>query len=162
MRRWSSNAASIGCSLAARELRRGGYRAGELHGTDALQLARWLMFVGVENALLACRFANGDWSEIHTILPIVDRFARSAGWAPSIMDDFLTLLERARDYYPAGAFADAVLSILTSKPNPAPAWRGTLIAARLAARVQDLADRDAPLALALGQKLLRILDLLVD
>lgn len=148
--------------LAAREFRRGSYRAGELHGMDMPQLARWLMFVGVENARLARRFANGDWTEIHTILPIIDRFVRSSGWAPSVMNDYLTLLERARDHYPAEAFADAVLSILTSKPDPAPTWRGTLIAARLAARVQDFADRDAPLALALGQKLLRILDVLVD
>ena len=149
--------------LAARGLQRGSYRAGELHGMDAPQLARWLMFVGLEqNAKLAQRFANGDWSEIQTILPVVDRFVRSAGWAPSVMGDFLTLLERARDHYPADAFADAILSILTTAPDPAPAWRGTLIAARLAARVQDLADRDAPLPLPLGQKLLRILDLLVD
>jgi hypothetical protein len=32
----------------------------------------------------------------------------------------------------------------------------------IASRVQDIADRASPLPLALGQKLLRILDILVD
>jgi hypothetical protein len=148
--------------LAARELRRGTYRAGELHGGDAPRLAQWLMFVGVENANLAARFVNGDWSEVGTILPVVDRFVKTAGWAPTVMADFLTLVDRARDHYPADAFADALLAVLTSEPDSTPKWRGTRIPARIAARVQDLADREAPLPLALGQKLLRILDRLVD
>lgn len=147
--------------LVVSELRRGGYRAGELHGTDVSQLAQWLMFVGVERASLAHRFSNGDWSEIALILPTVDRFAREAGWAPLIMSHYLTLVERARDHYPADAFADTMLSVLALSPDPGLGWRGTSIAARVAARVQGYADRDAPLPLQLGQKLLRILDLLV-
>ena len=42
-----------------------------------------------------------------------------------------------------------------------PGWHGTFIHARIAGLVQYLSDRDTPMPLALGQKLLRILDLLV-
>jgi hypothetical protein len=75
---------------------------------------------------------------------------------------FLTLAERARDHFPAEAFADAILAALTATADPGTRWRGTQIAARIATRVQDFTDRAAPLDLALGQKFLRTLDLLVD
>ena len=148
--------------LAAPTFRRTAYRAGEMRGFSMPQLARWLMFVGVENASLAHRFSNGDWSEIVLILPTVDRFVRTAGWVPTVMEDFLALAERSRETFPADAFADAVLSALSARTDPGAHWRGTLIAARIASRVQDIADRVSPMPLALGQKLLRILDVLVD
>ncbi len=148
--------------LAAPTFRRTVYRAGEMHGFSMPQLARWLMFVGVENASLAHRFSNGNWGEIALILPTVDRFVRTAGWAPTVMEDFLTLAERSREHFPADAFADAVLAALSIRTDPGTRWRGTMIAARIAAHVQDIADRASPLPLALGQKLLRILDVLVD
>jgi hypothetical protein len=148
--------------LAASTFSRSAYRAGEMHGFSMAQLARWLMFVGVEKASLAHRFSNGDWSEIGLILPMVDRFVRTAGWAPTVMEDFLTLCERAREHFPAHAFADAILSALSREADPGARWRGTLIAARIASRVQEMADREVPLDLSLGQKFLRILDKLVD
>jgi hypothetical protein len=148
--------------LAARPFKRGGYRAGELNGFDLPQLVQWLMFVGVEKATLACRFSNGDWSDIARILPTVNRFVRAVGWAPTIMSHYLTLVERAGTHFPADAFADAILDSLSATSDPGARWRGTIIAARIAARVQDVADHASPLELGLGQKLLRILDLLVD
>lgn len=148
--------------LAASTFRREAYRAGELHGFSMPQLAQWLMFVGVERAELAHRFSNGDWSDIALILPTVGRFIRTVGWAPMILENFLTLAERARIHFPADEFADAVLAAVSSTADLAAEWRGTMIAARIAARVQDIADRSSPLPLGLGQKLLRILDVLVD
>lgn len=148
--------------LAAPTFNRSAYRAGEMHGFSMSQLAHWLMFVGVERATLAHRFSNGDWSDIELIIPTVERFVRSAGWAPTIMEDFLTLAERAREDFPAEVFADAVLAALAAKSDLGARWRGTMIAARIASRVQDIADRSSPLPLVLGQKLLRILDTLVD
>jgi hypothetical protein len=148
--------------LAASAFHRASYRAGELHGFSMPQLARWLMFVGVERAELAYRFSNGDWSDIEVIMPTVDRFVRTAGWAPAIMENFLTLVERACGHFPPEAFADAVLTALSARVDPGARWRGTMIAARIASRVQDIADRSSPLPLTLGQKLLRVLDCLVD
>jgi len=75
---------------------------------------------------------------------------------------FLALAERCREHFPADAFVAAVLAALSAKADPGARWRGTMIAARIASRVQDIADRAPPLPLALGQKLLCILDALVD
>ena len=141
---------------------RNSYRAGEFSGFDEPGLARSLMFVEVERAMLAARFVNGDWNEIEVILPIVDRFVRAAGWAVSVMGHFLTLCERAKGAYPAEMFADQILAVIGDGTEPLPGWHGTFIHARIAGLVQFLADRDTPMPLTLGQKLLRILDLLVD
>jgi hypothetical protein len=120
------------------------------------------MFVSVERANLATRYVNGDWSEIGRILPLIDRFVRAGGWASSVMDPFLTLCERARSNYPAEAFADQVLAIIGGGPENLKGWHGTFLPARIAELVQHFAHRDAPMALALAQKFLRILDTLVD
>ncbi|CAN1568515.1 MAG: hypothetical protein ACOVN5_09570 [Aquidulcibacter sp.] len=148
--------------LAAPTFCRTSYRAGELNGFSKPRLARWLMFVGIERAELSHRYCNGDWSELPIILPTIDRFIRTAGWVPTVLQDFLTLAERARDHYPPEAFADAILSVLSSGGDLEAHWRGTTIAARIASRIQDIADRASPLPLELGQKLLRILDMLID
>lgn len=153
---------SVDRLLAASTFRQTAYRAGEMHGSSMPDLARWLMFIGVEKATLAHRFSNGDWSEIALILPSGERLMRAAGWAPTIMENFLTLAERAREHFPADAFADAILAALSARDDPGARWRGTMIAARIASRVQDIADRASPLQFSLGQKLLRILDILVD
>lgn len=141
---------------------RNSYRAGEFSGIDEPSLARSLMFVEVERAMLAARFVNGDWNEIETILPIVNRFVRAVGWAASVMSDFLTLCERSKGVYPAEMFADQILAVIGDGTEPLPRWHGAFIHARIAGLVQYLADRDTPIPLALGQKLLRILDFLVD
>jgi len=120
------------------------------------------MFVSVERADLAARYVNGDWSEINRILPLIDRFVRAGGWAASVMDPFLTLCERAKANYPAAAFADQVLAIIGDGPDNLKGWHGTFIPARIAELVQHFAHRDAPMTLALAQKFLRILDMLVD
>jgi hypothetical protein len=78
------------------------------------------------------------------------------------MDPFLTLCERARASYPAETFADQVLAILGHGPDNLKGWHGTIIPARIAELVQHFAHRDAPMTLALAQKCLRILDMLVD
>lgn len=138
------------------------YRSGEFYGFDQPKLVRVLMFVSVERADLAARYVNGDWSEISRILPLIDRFVRSGGWAASVMGPFLTLCERARASYPAEDFADQVLAIIGDGPDKLKGWHGTFIPARIADLVQHFAHRDAPMGLALAQKFLRILDMLVD
>lgn len=138
------------------------YRSGEFSGFDQPKLVRTLMFVSVERAALAARYVNGDWSEIGLILPLVDRFVRAGGWAASIMDPFLTLCERARTNYPADTFADQILAIIGDGSRNLTGWHGTIIPARIAELVQQFAHRDSPMTLALAQKFLRILDILVD
>ncbi len=148
--------------LQAPAFKRDSHRSGEFSGFHQPELVRTLMFVSVERAGLAARYVNGDWSEIGRILPLIDRFVRAGGWAVSVMDPFLTLCERARDNYPAEVFADQVLAITGDGPENLRGWHGAFIQARIAELVQHFAHRDAPMTLALAQKFLRILDMLVD
>jgi hypothetical protein len=149
--------------LLSPAFKRNSYYAGEFHGFDEPRLAEILMFVSVERVCSgAARYANGDWSEIGAILPLIDRYVRAGGWSVNIMSHFLTLCERAKDAYPAETFADQILAIIEDDTQPLKGWNGTFIPARIAALVQLLADRETPMPTALGQKLLRVLDLLVD
>lgn len=152
----------LGRLLQDTAFKRDAYRSGKLSGSDQPELVRTLMFVSVERADLAARYVNGDWSEISRILPLIDRFVRAGGWAASVMGPFLTLCERAKANYPAEAFADQVLSIIGNRPANLMGWHGTFIPARIAELVQHFAHRDTPMKLALAQKFLRILDMLVD
>jgi hypothetical protein len=152
----------LGRLLQDSTFKRDSYRSGKFSGFDQPELVRILMFVSVEHANLAARYVNGDWSEIGRILPLINRFVRAGGWAASVMDPFLTLCERARANYPAETFADQVLAIIGDGPDNLNGWHGTFIPARIAELVQHFAHRDAPMMLALAQKFLRILDMLVD
>ena len=138
------------------------YRSGELSGFDQPRLIKTLMFVSIEQASKAARYVNGDWKEIDRILPLVDRFVRAAGWSSNVMGLFLTLCERAKSDYPADAFANQVLAVLRDEARPLKRWSGTFIPARIAELVQHFAARESRLPLLLGQKFLRILDILVD
>jgi hypothetical protein len=138
------------------------YSSGEFHGFDEPNILEAMMFVSDERANGAARFVNGDWTEIRTILPIIDRLVRAGGWSARVMYQFLTLCERARDTYPANVFADQILSILENAAAPLKGWHGTSNAARIAGLIQHFASRDTPLSRELGLKLLRVLDLLVD
>ena len=152
----------LGRLLQSSTFNRDAYRSGEFSGFNQPELVRTLMFVSVESAPMAARYVNGDWSEIARILPLIDRFVRAGGWSSSVMDVFLTLCERTKVNYPAQAFGDQVLAILGEGTENLKGWHGTFNAARIAELVQYFAHRDAPMALALAQKFLRILDMLVD
>jgi len=154
--------ACAGRLLDARALNREGYRPGELSGFDLPRLPRILMMVAVDGAGGAARFANGDWSEVGAVLPVVDRLVRTAGWSPSMMDPFLTLCERARLTYPADVFGEQVLGVLGADGSLLPGWSDAMLAARIAGLVQHFASRDAPMPADLAQSLLRLLDRLVD
>jgi len=152
----------LGRVLQDSAFKRDSYRSGKSSGFNQPGLVHTFMFVSVERADLAARYVNGDWSEISLIMPLIDRFARAGGWAASTMEPFLTLCERAKANYPAEAFADQVLAIIGGGPDNLMGWHGTFIPARIAELVQYIAHHDAPMTLALAQKFLRILDMLVD
>lgn len=142
--------------------KRSGYRSGEFTGFHLPELVPTLMFVGIEHADMAARYANGNWSEITLILPVIDRFIRAGGWVAPVMNSFLTLCERAKETYPAESFANQVLCVLADGPDGLKGWIGTFIPARIAELVQHFAHRDSPMNEVLAQKFLRILDELVD
>lgn len=54
------------------------------------------------------------------------------------------------------------LAIISDGTNHLKGWHGTFIPARIAELVHYFVNRDAPITLAVAQKFLRILDILVD
>lgn len=141
----------------------GSYRAGEVSGWDMPKLIKALLFVPLdEPAGGSARFANGDWSQVGIVMPIVTKMIGSAGWSTFVAQTFMTLCERAGTAYPVRDFAAQANLMLDALPNAKGAWSGTTLPARVAATVQRLADANFPLRSDDAQSLLRILDALID
>ena len=143
------------------DLRRSPYNDGRMGGFDLPELVKSLLFVVVEHASGAARFANGRWDDLSQVMPLVDRMVRAAGWHPYVARQFVTLCERSGAAYPTDTFADQVLAQVVDGRLPA-GWKGSLVPATIAALVQAHADRQHPLPAPLARKLLQVLDAMVD
>lgn len=140
-----------------------GWRAGQVNGYDMPQLIAALLFVSLEKpAPGAARFANGDWSQIEMIMPIIDRMVRNIGWSAFVMGKFLTLCERASRAYPIARFGQQANAALSAIDNAEGGWIGTVLPAQLAGVVQRQADWNFPLHLEDARELLKALDALID
>jgi hypothetical protein len=130
-----------------------------IYQTEAL--IRSVFFIRYE-AGGAVRFANGDWTDVRLVLPVVERMMESAGAIPHVIESFLALCERAVAHYPGDRFIETMLGVLGKVPATPPGWRHSFIPARIAALVHEFGARTQPLPHALAQDMLRLLDLLVD
>ncbi|HEY1748814.1 MAG TPA: ATP-binding protein [Xanthobacteraceae bacterium] len=135
---------------------------GQISGFDLPEIVRVLFLIGVAHAPAAARFANGDWSEIGRMLPLIDPLVRAAGDVPAVMGSFLTLCERSMEHYAADAFVEQVSVALDRQEGIPLGWRDTTIPARIAALVHGFAEKASPLRPELAATMLRILDRLVD
>jgi hypothetical protein len=147
--------------LRDRGLRNAADWDGYIHGHYLPGMIRSLFFVRYQ-ADGAVRFANGDWTEVAFVLPIIDPILVAVGVVADVMASFLTLCERAIAHYPAERFVEQLLAVLSDRPGIPPGWRGTTIPGRIAALVHAFAERIQPLPHSLVEKMLRILDILVD
>ncbi|NNB46531.1 NACHT domain-containing protein [Pseudomonas chlororaphis] len=148
-------------TLESNDLRRSRYNDGRIGGFDLPELIKSFLFVIVEQASGAARFANGNWADVSRVMPLIDRMVRAAGWNPYVACRFVTLCERAGAAYPVDMFAEQVLAQIVDGRLPA-GWKGSSVPAALAALVQAHADRLHPLPAPLARKLLQVLDVLVD
>jgi hypothetical protein len=140
-----------------------GWRAGEVHGYSLPELIKSLLFVNVEeNCPAAARFANGNWSEIATIMPIINRVVRCIGWSQFVMGRYIELHKRAGKSFPIADFGGQLNGALGSIDSSEEGWTGTVLAAKLAAIVQRQADWNFHLRGEDAQALLKILDALID
>ena len=127
------------------------------------ELIAALLFVNFDkNAPGATRYANGDWTQIEIIMPIVDRMVQHVGWAPFVMGKFLDLCERAGQAYPIFKFGQQVNAALSSIGNAEEGWTGTILPTRIAGIVQRQADWNFPLQRDDARELLKVLDALID
>ena len=138
------------------------YRAGQVHGFDLPAMIRNLLFVSVTDIPGAARFANGNWSDLRRVLPLVDAMMKHAGWSPFVMDTYLKLCERAGQSFPIQAFASHIVPNLDAQSSHPQGWVDAMIPARIAGVVQQLAEANHPLNKRQARDLLAILDRLVD
>jgi hypothetical protein len=140
-----------------------GWRAGEVHGYAMPELINALLFVNVEKHCPgAARFANGDWSQIGVVLPIIDRMVRKIGWSSFVMGKYLELCKRAGRAFPIGSFGPKANAALAAIGNAEGGWTGTMLPTNMAAVVQRQADWNSPLRAEDAQELLTVLDALID
>ncbi|RVJ89056.1 NACHT domain-containing protein [Sinorhizobium meliloti] len=154
--------ACMGRVLQHRTWTQARWRDGDIYGHDVPELVRCFLFVTIEYAGGAARFANGDWREIGRVLPVIDPFVRAVGDIPYVASSFLTLCERSVEHYPAEAFVSQVMQLLENQADTPVGWRKSTVPARIAALVHAFAERTQPLPVELAQRMLRILDRLVD
>jgi hypothetical protein len=131
---------------------------GDIYGYNIPDIVRVFLFIAVENAPGAARFANRDWRDIAQVLPIIDRFVRAVGDIPDVMGSFLSLCDRSLANYPPETFVDQIGAALSLQDGIPLGCRGTTIPARIAALVHAFAEKSVPLPPSLA----RILDRPVD
>ena len=148
-------------AIECRDLRRSNYPDGRIAGFDLPKVIKALLFVVVEDAPGASRFANGVWDEIDKVMPLIDQMVHSVGWHPYVVRQFVRLCERSGAAYPTETLSDQLLAQSVNGHFPA-SWKGSTTPAEIAALVQAHADRHHPLRGEVSRKLLRILDALVD
>lgn len=136
------------------------YRAGQISGFDLPEIAKSLMFVSLDqDAPLASRFVNGDWTEIGIILPLVDKYIRAVGWTEYVIHLFLKLCERSIQNYPSHLYADQILELISS--GEVLNWNEHVYQ-RISSLIQIFIDREQSMPIDLRQKFLKIIDWLVD
>ncbi len=148
--------------LQEREFDRSSYRAGEVHGSDVPRMIEALLLISVKNASGAARFANGNWTDLGQLLPIIDAMMQGAGWSPFVMSTYLTLCERGGAALPIDAFLRHIMPHIEGEAPAANDWIDAALTARIAGVVQTLAEANYPLSRDHARGLLRILDRLVD
>jgi len=148
--------------VADRAFRHGSHRAGEASGHHLPELIRTLLFVAVDDASGAARFANGVWADVPKVMGLVAPLVLRLGWSSFVMDHYLRLCERAGLVYPVDAFCEHVLEVLRDLGSDAEGWTGTTLPSRISSLIQRFADEHFPLPSERARRMLTILDLLVD
>lgn len=139
-----------------------GYRAGEISDRAHSGLLDSLLLISVKDASGAARFANGEWTDLPILLPVVQRLMRATGWSDGVMEKFLTLVRRAGEAMPINLFIELVQSSLDAPGFREDRWISEGVPATLSTGIQQIADLNSPLTRDQAQGLLTILDRLVD
>jgi hypothetical protein len=134
---------------------------GGLSEQNFVDIVKKLFFSDFRYAGRAVRFANRNWAEVGTIIPIFEPILRAHGAVTFVALAWMNLCESSLEHYPVQHFVDNVEHLLEGEGLP-PGWRNTHLPARLSGLIQRFSERQQPMPLATAQKLLRALDRLVD
>lgn len=123
---------------------------------------RTFFFVSIADAPLSARFSNGDWKQITPFLPLINRLVIEGSHLTSVVESFVTMCDRAKPHYPAELFCEQTLEILSKVEDGGRKFQKLDLTSRIAELVQYFSQRLNRKEVTLSQKLLRILDFLVD
>ncbi|RYZ40545.1 MAG: hypothetical protein EOO71_15645 [Myxococcaceae bacterium] len=141
---------------------RSGWNNGEIYDADLTHMVKAMFFIHIEGASEAARFANGNWKEISSILPIVESILVAQGQNPTVVSAFQTLCDRSFEHYPLDRFVVHLNMVLGQGGGTPLGWRGTDLPARLAGLIQRFSEKTQPLPREIARSMLRALDALVD
>lgn len=146
--------------LKAKCFDKNSYRAGEISGWMLPYITKSLMFVSIEeNIPSSKRFVNNDWSEIDLILPIVDKYIKTAGWVKDVIFLHLNLCKKAGINYPSSVFADQILALILQDQDLR--W-DEQIHSSISNVIQNYVDNEKNMPANLRANFLRIIDWLID
>lgn len=148
--------------LQCRLWERARWNDGDLYGFSVPYLIKSLLFDFHGQASGAARFANGNWSEVELLVPIVEPLVKQVGDIPLVTASFLNLVEKGIARYPATAFVEQLKEILSKSEGTPAGWYSSSFIGRFATALQLIAERDYPVATGLQQQMLVLLDKLVD
>lgn len=155
-------AACMDRMLAERTFDPNSYRAGEINTRDLYPMITSFLLVSVNNAPGAARFANGEWTELPLLLPLIDKLIMAAGWSAGIMEVYLILCERAGANFPVEAFTRHVSASMHASGFHSETWNSSDTSAAVSSAIQRLAEAHHPLSREQARNLLILLDQLVD
>ncbi|MDZ4055807.1 MAG: hypothetical protein U1D69_02395, partial [Polynucleobacter sp.] len=128
---------------------------------DLVDIVKHLFFADLGYAGGAVRFANRNWSEVRTVIPIFEPILRVHGSVTFVARAWMNLCEISVEHYPVQHFVDNLEHLLVGEGTP-PGWRNTQLPGRLSGLIQRFSEQQQPMPLAMAHKLLRALDRLVD
>ena len=148
--------------LLDRAFDRNGHRAGQVYGWDLPEIIRCLLFISVENAPGAERFANGVWQDLPQVMSVISHLMEHVGWSPFVMENYLNLCEASGEVFPIEQFTQHVTAALDALDESSASWSNLDHPARISGVIHTLAEANYPLEPQLSRDLLVILDRLID
>ena len=138
------------------------YRAGEIDTRDLYPMVTSFLLVSAKDAPGAARFANGEWTDLPRLMPLIERLMMAAGWSAGVMDVYLVLCERAGAKFPVEAFTRHVSASMDGPGFRHESWNSSGTSAGVSNAIQRLAAAHYPLTRDQARHLLILLDRLVD
>jgi hypothetical protein len=148
--------------LAERTFDPDSYRAGEINTRDLYPMVISFLLISVKDAPGAARFADGNWTDLPRLMPLIDKLMMAAGWSAGVMNEYLRLCERAASDFPVDAFERHVAGSMDARGFRQETWNSSGTFAGVSGAVQRLAEAHHPLTQEQARRLLILLDRLVD
>jgi hypothetical protein len=105
------------------------------------------------------RFANNDWSELPTVMPLIQDTLAGFGDIAWVIDEWLTLVERSLESYDPQHFLSQTEEAISRAQK---SWRDTTICAKISSVLQLFIDRKLIRTREDSQRVLAILDYLIN